>query len=135
MSRICSSCAGNPASNQCQSYDCPVIYQRVLAEAEAQQVPIVEHLLSTLLPDFWTICKKHYCTSNIKHLQLHTVARFLNNVKKQYTTKHYSTSNVKHLLSWLVHCCQISKQSVKSISAVHTLNIYLLTVTRFINSH
>ena len=35
-------------------------------------------------------------------------------------------SKFRLLSIYSVHCCQISKQYVKSISAVHTLNIYLL---------
>jgi hypothetical protein len=52
LSRICGSCAGAVASDSCKSYDCPVIYQRVLADAEAQQVPVVLQMLSEIVPDF-----------------------------------------------------------------------------------
>ena len=46
LSRICGSCAGAAAGDSCISFDCPVIYQRVLAEAEAHQVPVVRQLLA-----------------------------------------------------------------------------------------
>jgi len=52
LSRICGSCAGPAAGDSCKSFDCPVIYQRVLSEAEAQQVPVVRQLLRGIVPDF-----------------------------------------------------------------------------------
>ena len=51
LSRICGSCA-RAAGDSCKSFDCPVIYQRVLAEAEANQVPVVRQLLAETFFDF-----------------------------------------------------------------------------------
>jgi hypothetical protein len=52
LQRVCGSCAGSRAFSGCRSFDCPVLYQRVLADAEQRQVPVVQHLLSKALPEF-----------------------------------------------------------------------------------